>query len=272
MIYTDASTMILTRNCLALSTTDAVQAVALLQSKVTFVNGCYSNVNLLTGAVTYHSIYRKKNKHNKVNADPKAYEITPVYFANPDDTDRESLYRHGKVHILNVSLSAYHRELFELALQRASEQDECDLADTKVHIHHINGDKRDNSVHNLLPVTDSEHYRIHNALRRGASTYDALVAGLGVNLVNIIFGEAYFNYGDCSVFTAKLHGESYIKRMLTQLSGANLPAGCTSLRVKCLNEKYACVDIQDMNVYELLSELYTVRAVDIVSQYNVQAI
>jgi hypothetical protein len=266
MIYTDASTMVLTRNCLALAATDAVKPVGLLQSQVTYVNGCYSNVNLLTGAISYNSKYRKQPRHNKVNDNPKEYEITPVYFTNPDDPeDTESLYRHGKVHILNTALSAYHRDLFNSALQRAAEQDGCDIAEGKVHIHHIDVNRRNNAIYNLLPVTDSEHVIIHNALRNGASTYDALVAGLGEELVHSIYGTDYFDCGDDGgVYTAKIQGKSYIQHILTQLSVCNLPVDTQSLMIKTLQNRLILINIDGMNVYQLLTAFYNARAISII--------
>jgi len=266
MIYTDASTMVITRNCLALSATDAVKPVGLLQSQVTYVNGCYSNVNLLTGAISYNSKYRKQPKHNKVNDDPKAYEITPVYFTNPDNQeDTESLYRHGKVHILNTALSAYHRNLFNSALQRAAEQDGCDISEVKVHIHHIDVNRRNNAIYNLLPVTDGEHVIIHNALRHGASTYDALVAGIGKEFVHSIYGTDYFDYGDGGgVYTAKIQGKSYIQHMLTQLSVCTLSVDTQYLMIKTLQNHILPITIEGMNIYQLLTALYNARAISIV--------
>lgn len=265
MVYTtSASTMILTRNCLALATSDAVEALGLLQSKITYVNGCCSIVDLLTGVVSYESRYRKQTKHNKVNDDPKSYEITPVYFDSADSESNESLYRHGKVHILNISLSAYHRALFDAALQRAAEQDGCALSEATVHIHHLDG-KRNNSITNLLPVTDSEHFTIHRAIRRGASTYDALVAGLGAELVHSIYGTDYFDYGDNGgVYTAKIHRQSYIKHMLTQLSLCTLPVDTKCLFVKTLQNRIMLINIENMNIYQLLTALYNARAIGVV--------
>jgi len=110
-------------------------------------------------------------------------------------------------------------------------------------------------------------------LRNGASTYEALVAGLGTTLVNSIFGEDYFDNGDGGgVYTASFHGVPYTQHILSQLSAANLPADCTSLRVRLLNGKYESLKITDLNIYELLSALYAVKAMEIVSQYNVQAV
>lgn len=264
MIYKSAKAMRLTYNCLALATSDAVTPLSLLQYKVTYPNGNSSVIDLATGQVTFKSRYRKQPTHNRVNDNPKAYKITPLYFKNPDNPENgESLYRHGKVHILNTTLSAYHRDLFAIALQRATKQ--CDdYTKIRVHIHHIDGNKHNNSIYNLLPVTGNEHVRIHQALRHGATTYDALVAGLGANLVDNIFGVDYFDYGDSSVYTSSINGVPYIQLMLLQLSAANLPAETTSLRVKCLNGKYEFINIAGYNIYELLSDLYLKRAVEIV--------
>ena len=260
MIYTDASTMRLTRNCLALATSTAAVPTGLLQTKVTYINGCYSIVDLATGEIIHYSRYRKHRTHNRVNDNPKAYKITPVYFTNLDAT--EPLYRHGKVHILNAALSAYHRDLYESALQRAAIQD--DYAEIRVPTHHIDGNKHNNSIYNLLPVTEMEHIKIHQALKNGASTYESLIAGLGEDLVIDIFGSDYFNFGDCSVYTASIKGTPYTQHMLTQLSAANLPAGTSCLRVRLLNRKYDSIDIAGLSIYGILSALYTQRAVEIV--------
>lgn len=268
MIYTNASTMVLTRNCLALATSDAVTPTGLLQSKITYPNGNHSIIDLFTGVVNYKSRYRKQPKHNKVNDNPKEYEITPVYFDNEDSKSNESLYRHGKVHILNTALSAYHRDLFNSALQRAAEQDGCDIADAKVHIHHLDG-KRNNSITNLIPVTNNEHIIIHNALRRGASTYDALVTALGAELVNEIFGDAYFDFGDGGgVYTAKIQGQSYVQYILTQLSATALPVDTKCLQVKTLQNRQICINIEGMTIYQILSALYDARAISILNCMN----
>ncbi|MDR3597076.1 hypothetical protein [Clostridium sp.] len=263
MVYTtNASTMALTRNCLALATSSAVDTLGLLQSKITYPNGNHSIIDLCTGVVSYKSRYRKQPKHNKVNDNPKEYEITPVYFDNQDSS--EPLYRHGKVHILNVVLSAYHRDLFNSALQRAAEQDGCDLSEATVHIHHLEN-KRNNAIYNLLPVTDSEHFAIHNALRRGASTYDALVTALGAELVHSIYDTDYFDYGDGGgVYTAKIQGKSYIQHMLTQLSVCNLPVNTQSLKVKTVQNHISLINIEGMSIYQLLTALYNSRAISIV--------
>lgn len=89
--------------------------------------------------------------------------------------------------------------------------------------------------------------------------------GLGVDLVHSIFGDAYFNWGDSSVFTAAINGVSYAKLMLIQISVANLSSETKCLRVKLLNGKYDNNDITDLNIYELLSALYTARATDIIN-------
>jgi len=268
MIYTDAATMILTRNCLALATSDAVKPLGLLQSQLTYVNGNNSIINLCTGVVSYKSRYRKQPTHNKVNDDPKKYEITPVYFDNKDGKSNDSLYRHGKVHILNTSLSAYHRDLFEEALQRAAEQDECDISEAKVHIHHLEN-KRNNAIYNLLPVTDGEHIAIHRALRHGANTYDALVTGIGEELVHSIYGTDYFDYGDGGgVYTAKIHGQSYIQYILAQLSVCTLPADTECLMIKTLQNRNIVINIAKMNIYQLLSALYNAKAISICNCIN----
>lgn len=266
MIYQNAETMRLTYNCLSLSATDAVTPLGLLQSKVTYANGNYSIVDLATGIVSYKSLYRKQPGYNKRNDDPKSYIYTPIYFDDPDNTDsNEVIYRQARVHILNTCLSSYHSNLFYVALQRAAIQDNCDLSEVKIDIHHIDCNRHNNAIYNLLPVTDKEHDKIHYALRYGGtSIYDALVAGLGINMVLGIFGADYFNQGDSSVYTSKIHGESYINRMLTQISAANLSSDCMSLRVKCLNEKYRSIDIANLNIYEVLSALYNTRATQIV--------
>lgn len=263
MIYQSSSeTMTLTRNCLALATSSAVTPLNLLQSKITYPNGNISIIDLATGQVTFISRYRKQPTHNSVNDNPKAYKVTPVYFINPDGG--ESLYRHGKVHILTVSLSAYHRALFDAALQRAIEQ--CDdYTHVRVHTHHIDGNRHNNAIYNLLPVTEREHINIHRALRNGASTYDSLVAGLGKSLVDSIFGKDYFNDGDCSTYTASIHGVPYVQHMLSQISKANLPADTASLRVKCLNGKFDTIDIANLNIFEILSALYAKRAITILT-------
>jgi len=36
------------------------------------------------------------------------------------------------------------------------------ISDPKIHVHHINGDPRDNRPENLIAVTAKEHYKIHN--------------------------------------------------------------------------------------------------------------
>lgn len=265
MIYaTNASTMTLTRNCLALATSDAVETLGLLQSKITYPNGSRTIIDLFTGVVSYKSRYRKQPRHNKVNDNPKNYEITPVYFDNQDCKSSESLYRHGKVHILNTVLSAYHRDLFNAALQRAAEQDGCDIAETTVHIHHLDG-KRNNSICNLLPVTDDEHFTIHRALKRGASTYDSLVTALGVELVHSIYGTDYFDYGDNGgVYTAKINGKSYIQHILAQLSVCTLPVDTQSLRIKTIQNRTMLINIEGLNIYQLLTALYDARAISIV--------
>lgn len=270
MIYTtNTLTMTLTRNCLALATSDAVKTLGLLQSKITYSNGNHSIIDLCTGVVSYKSRYHKQPKHNKVNDDPKKYEITPVYFDNQDGKSNESLYRHGKVHILNTALSAYHRDLFNSALQRAAEQDGCDLSEVKVPIHHLDTNRRNNSIANLLPTTDKEHIAIHNALRHGASTYDALVTGLGVELVHSIYGANYFDYGDGGgVYTAKIHGKSYIQHILSQLAVCTLPVDTECLQVKTLQNHKVCVNIKNMNIYQILSALYNARAISILNYIN----
>jgi hypothetical protein len=270
MIYQNAETMRLTYNCLALATSEATISVGFLKSQVTYVNGNSSIIDLLTGIVTPKSLYRKHPRHNKHNDDPKSYVHTPVYFDDPDNSiTKESLYRHGRVHILNTALSAYHRDLFYAALQRAAIQDDCALSEAIIEIHHTNRNRKDNRVSNLLPATGKEHDKIHYAINHGASTYEALVAGLGADLVHSIFGAEYFNYGDSSVYTSKIHGVPYIPHILNQLSIAQLPADTTELRVRCLNGKYDNIDIAGLNIYQVLSELYTARAVKIINPFAV---
>lgn len=260
-----ASTMILTRNCLALATSEATVPVGFLKSKVTYANGNSAIVDLLTGVVIPKSLYRKQRRPNKRNNDPKSYVYTPVYFDDPDNHDNNNaLYRQGRVHILNSLLSEYHRDLFYAALQRAVEQDEYELSEVKIEIHHINRNRKDNSIYNLLPTTLKEHDKIHYAINHGASTYEALVAGIGEALVHSIFGTDYFNYGDCSVYTSKIHGVPYIQHILSQLSKAQLHAQTTELRVRCLNGKYDSISIGNMNIYQILSALYLKSAVEIV--------
>jgi len=265
MIYQSSETMTLTRNCLALATSSAVTQLGLLLSKITYPNGNFSVIDLATGQVTYISRYRKQPTHNRVNDNIKAYKVLPVYFINPDNPEKmELLYRHGKVHILTASLSAYHRYLFEEAYRRAIEQND-DYTKIRVHTHHIDGNRHNNIIYNLLPVTEREHINIHRALRKGASTYDSLVAGLGKSLVDSIFGKDYFNDGDCSTYTASIHGVPYVQHMLNQISEANLPTDTASLRVKCLNGKFDTIDIANLNIFEILSALYAKRAITILT-------
>ena len=264
MTYTYTPKMRLTHNCLVLSATDAVMATALYKSQIRYTNGCYINIDLLSGIVSYKSIYRKQPRHNKVNDDIKAYRFAPIYFDTPVDCDsNESLYRHARVHILSTFLSEYHRDLYLAALERDAIQRDCDLADAEAYIHHIDCNKHNNAIYNLLPVTRKEHNTIHRALKRDASTYDALVAALGVELVNNIFDVDYFDRGDGGVFTASISGENYIQRMLSQLSVANLPTDTKFLKVKTLHNKYLEVDITNMTIYQILSALYTKRAITI---------
>jgi hypothetical protein len=265
-----ASTMILTRNCLALATSEATIPVGFLKSQVTYCNGNSAIIDLLTGVVTFNSLYRKQPGHNKRNDNPTSYVYTPVYFNDPNNIEsNEALYRQGRVHILNSLLSDYHRDLFDAALQRAAIQADCDLDEAEVHIHHVNRNRHDNSLCNLLSCTRPEHNKIHNALRAGKSTYEALIFGLGEALVHSIFGAEYFNYGDSSVYTSRIHGVPYIPHILTQLSNAQLPADTTELKVRCLNGKYDNIDIAGLNIYQVLSELYTARAVKIINPFAV---
>jgi hypothetical protein len=261
MTYQTADSMILTRNCLALTGTEAVEPLAFLKSKITYPNKCSTIVDLATGIALHKTPYRELRTRNRVNNDPKAYIITPVYFKNPDSRITESIHCHGKVHILNCFLSEYHRDLFEQAYSRALTN--CEYDKIRIPIHHIDRDRQNNRINNLMPVTEGEHHKIHNALRRGASTYDSLVTGLGEALVNSIFGADYFAYGDCSVFTSKMHGVPYTQLMLHQLSAAHLPADTTCLWVRLLNGKYASVDITGLNIYEVLSALYLKSAIEI---------
>mgnify|MGYP000899932895 CR=1 FL=1 len=262
MTYKYAPTLSLTRNCFKLVLSDATKPISFLKSKITYVNGNYSICDLGTGLIAYNSRYRKQPTYNKVNDNPAAYVITPVYFTNPDNPTGESLYRHGKVHILNTLLSAYHRALFMAALHRAAEQDGCDLSEARVHVHHIDVDKRNNAIYNLLPVTDNEHYTIHTALIRGASTYESLVAGLGEDLVHDIFGIEYFDYGDGGgVYTASINGTSYAQHILGQISSANLPTDTKVLEVQLLNGSFDYIAIDGLNIYQILTALYIKSAI-----------
>ncbi|MDF2537150.1 MAG: hypothetical protein K0S76_171 [Herbinix sp.] len=263
MTYQTADSMILTRNCLSLTASDAVTPLGFLKSKITYSNGCSSLIDLATGIVTPVSAYYKQRKHNKRHDDPDEYVYTPVYFEDPDPEVTESLYRQGRVHIINSILSDFHRNLFEDALRRAAIQYDCDITKAVIDVHHLNRNRQDNSIVNLIPVTRKEHRRIHSALYRGAGTYGALVYALGEELVNSIFDEAYFNYGDRSVFTSAINGIPYTQLMLTQLSEAQLPVDTKLLWIRCLNGKYDSVNIEGLNVYQILSALYLKSAIKI---------
>lgn len=265
MTYQTAESMILTRNCYNLITSDAVEPIGLLKSKITYVNGCSTIMDLATGIVTPISAFKQRTPNTRSD-NPDEYVYTPVYFADPDPEVTESLYRQGRVHILNSLLSDFHRYLFDLALHRASEQYDCELSEAKVEVHHLDRNRQNNSIVNLLPVTKKEHGKIHSALYKGASTYEALVYALGEELVHSIYGTDYFDYGNGGgVYTASICGVPYAELILTQLSNANLPAETKCLQVKTLSGKHAYINIERLNIYEILSALYLYNAVEIIA-------
>lgn len=271
MIYKDAETMRLTRNCLNLATSSNTISVGFLKSQVTYANNNSALIDLCTGIVTPKSLYRRHPKPNKRNLDPKSYVYTPVYFDPVDPDSSESKYCQGRVHILNTCLSLYHRDLFAAALQRAAIEADCALSEATVEIHHIDKNRKNNAIQNLLSVTPKEHDKIHAALNHGASTYESLVAGLGVGLVDSIFGSNYFDRGDGGgVFTASIAGVPYIQHILNQLSAANLPADCKCLQAIDLHNRRISITIEGMTVYEMLSELYTKRAAKIEASYKLE--
>jgi len=108
-----ASTMILTRNCLALATSEATVPVGFLKSEVTYCNGNSSIIDLLTGKVTIKSLYRKQPKHNRVNDNPKAYEITPVLQTRMTRTGK-----HCIVTVKYTSSTLFYRSITEVYLMR----------------------------------------------------------------------------------------------------------------------------------------------------------
>jgi hypothetical protein len=61
-----------------------------------------------------------------------------------------------------------HREKMSEAVGRELSKDE--------HVHHINGNHRDNRIDNLLICSRSEHMKIHSLMRRGISRADAIQA------------------------------------------------------------------------------------------------
>ena len=114
MTYKSAESMILTRNCYNLITSDAVEPIGFLKSKITYVNGCSSLIDLATGIATPISAYRQR-KQNKRSDDPKEYVYTPVYFEDPDPEVTESLYRQGVLaHVCKCCKTAEHLDFIGL--------------------------------------------------------------------------------------------------------------------------------------------------------------
>lgn len=265
MIYLQEHTMSLTRSCMALATTPEVQAVGLFGRTIDWrgKGNSKSHVDILTGKVVHSSRCKRSRKYKPENHRKNKYldyETMKAYF---DGLDGDMVYRKPSVHCMVASLSDRHRELLFDAFDRDTTQSKRTGTEALVALHHIDCDAHNNMACNILPCTPKEHRAIHKALRVGASVYEALVAGLGEALVHEIFGTEYFDFGDGGIYTSAIFGESYIKRMIQQLSAAGLPADCDCIRVKTLQGKYECLSILRMSVWEILSVLYTFRAVEI---------
>ncbi len=254
----------LTRSCMALAETPEVQAVSLFGRTIDWrmKGNSRSCIDLLTGKVQHTS--RRKGAEYKPENHRKneylEYETLKAYF---DGLEGKQVYRKPSVHCMIASLTESHRELLFEAFERDMQQKGRSEAKARVELHHIDCDAHNNSTYNILPCTPKEHKAIHKALNAGKSTYEALVIGLGEPLVHQIFGTDYFDFGDGGVFTASLLGESYIARMVKQLSEAELPANCGSIEIRTLHGKHVCLSISGLSVWELLSALYTVRAAEV---------
>lgn len=244
--------------------TGRAEEVTLYHSRMSYCNGASSDIFPLLGKVSFNGVKKGskavKSSVTYATGRTQGHAATPIYCAGvTEDGSTVAIYRKPAVHIVIALSDGFHRELYLGAILRHTLDPRRSAASTPMaHVHHIDGNKKNNRLYNLLPLSPTEHSAVHKAMRRGASIYEALCIALGAELVHEIFG----NYFLSSLTGVSIAGTPYVDTIAQMLSDAALPADCCTL-IADTPRGATLVDVHGLNVWHILSTLYGVGATGI---------
>lgn len=104
---------------------------------------------------------KSAESRNKISLSRKGYILKPSQYGGhiKDRNGYSYVYIPEHPYASSDGYVMEHRLVMESCIGRYLEKDEV--------IHHINGNKKDNRIENLMIMTPAEHLRLHNQKRRG---------------------------------------------------------------------------------------------------------